>query len=234
MKRREFTKLSTVSTLGALSALAYQQAYALSLSDFTQGEAASGMKKALEIGAIAAVGLLGKTDGFLANPLVRIPLPKVVEDASSILRIMGQGPKIDELLTTMNRAAEAAVPQGKTILLNAVKSMTVQDAKQILTGGDTSVTTFFADKTRSPLAEKFLPIVGIATQRVGAARSYNGLVERISAFVPSTQLEKVEPYVTRKALDGLYFMIGEEEKKIRQNPLGAGVAILEKVFGNLK
>jgi hypothetical protein len=231
MHRREFAKLSGA---GMLSVLACQQAFALSLSDFTQGEATAGIKKALEIGANTAVNLLGQTDGFLANPLVRIPLPKIVEDASSVLRMMGQGPKIDELLTGMNRAAEAAVPQGKTILLNAVKSMTVQDAKQILTGGETSVTTFFADKTRSPLSQRFLPIVALATERVGAARSYNGLVERVAMFAPGTNLEKVEPYVTRKALDGLFYIIGEEEKKIRQNPVGAGVAILEKVFGNLR
>src|SRR5690606_13526321 len=131
-----------------------------------------------ETGALAAVALLGKTDGFLGNPKVRIPLPGYLEDAAKLLNFAGQGKRVDELITGMNRAAEQAVPMGKDLLVNAVKSMSVTDAKNILAGGDDSVTRFFADKTRVPLGEKFLPVVTRTTEKVGLARSYNRVAEK--------------------------------------------------------
>jgi hypothetical protein len=135
----------------------------------------------------------------------------------------------------MNRAAEAAVPMAKDVLLKAVQTMTVQDAKGILSGGDTAVSTFFAEKTRSPLAIKFLPIVTQATSKVGLADKYNQVAGRASELgLLKKEDANIQQYVTGKALDGLYFMISEEEKKIRQNPVAYGSSVLTKVFGALK
>ncbi len=135
----------------------------------------------------------------------------------------------------MNRAAEAAVPAAKPLLLNAVKSMTVRDAKGILGGDETSVTDFFAQRTRDPLSVKFLPIVTQATEKVDLARKANALMGRLGPLgLGDKQPQTIEQHVTAKALDGLYLMIGEEERKIRQDPVGTGSAILKKVFGGLK
>jgi hypothetical protein len=142
---------------------------------------------------------------------------------------------VDELLVSMNRAAETAVPMAKDLLVGAVKSMSVSDAKKILSGGDTSVTGFFADKTREPLGVKFLPVVNKATEKVGLAAKYNRVAEKAQGMGLVKQEDaNIQQYVTRKSLDGLYFMIGEEEKKIRQDPIGTGSAVLKKVFGALK
>lgn len=215
--------------------LAWHQAHALSLKDLTNAEASQGLKTALEQGALAAVGLLGKTDGFLANPKVRIPLPGFLEDAAKFLKALGQGKRVDELVISMNRAAEAAVPMAKDLLVSAVKTMSVTDAKNILTGGDTAVTAFFAEKTRTPLAGKFLPVVTKATEKVGLAEKYNQIAAKASTMgLVSKEDASIQHYVTRKSLDGLYLMIGEEEKKIRQDPVGTGSAVLKKVFGALK
>lgn len=148
---------------------------------------------------------------------------------------LGQGKKIDELVTSMNRAAETAVPMAKDLLVGAVKSMSVTDAKKILTGGETSVTRFFAEKTRTPLGEKFLPVVTRATEKVGLAKRYNDVAGRAAGLgLVKKEDANIQQYVTGKSLDGLYLIIGDEEKKIRQNPVGAGSAILKKVFGSLK
>lgn len=234
MDRRQFTTTSGRS-IAALLAMAYAQAQALSLSDLTNAEASQGLKAALEKGALAAVAILGKTDGFLGNDKVRIPLPGFLEDASRLLKTLGQGKRVDELLVSMNRAAETAVPMAKDLLVGAVKSMSVSDAKKILSGGDTSVTGFFADKTREPLGVKFLPVVNKATEKVGLAAKYNRVAEKAQGMgLVKKEDANIQQYVTRKSLDGLYFMIGEEEKKIRQDPIGTGSAVLKKVFGALK
>ena len=234
MQRRNFNQAGA-SALGLLILTAYRQAHALSLGDLTNAEASSGLKTALEKGAVAAVSLLGRTDGFLGNPKVRIPLPGYLEDASRLLKNFGQGRRIDELVTSINRAAEAAVPMGKDLLVGAVRSMNVNDAKNILQGGDTSVTAFFAEKTRAPLGVKFLPVVTQATDKVGLARQYNEFAGKAAGFgLISPQDANIQQYVTGKTLDGLFLMIGEEEKKIRQDPVGSGSAILQKVFGALK
>ncbi|MGE5452069.1 MAG: DUF4197 domain-containing protein [Acidobacteriota bacterium] len=231
MQRRHFVARSAI----ALLVLAAQrQALALTLSDLSEKDASAGIKAALQKGALAAVGLLGRPDGFLGNPQVRIPLPGNLEKAADLLRMTGQGHKVDELVTTMNRAAETAVPMGKDLLVGAVKSMTVQDAKQILAGGYNAVTTFFADKTRAPLGVKFLPVVTQATQKVNLAKSYNRVAGKLASVgVIDTQASTIESYVTGKTLDGLYTIIGEEERKIRQDPVGTGSALLKKVFGAL-
>jgi hypothetical protein len=204
-------------------------------SGISEGDAAAGIRTALERGAVAAVGLLGKTDGFLGNPKVRIELPGFPHDAQRFLRAAGQQRRIDDLITAMNRAAEAAVPEAKALLVNAVKTMSVEDARQIVTGGDDSATRFFAQKTREPLEIKFLPIVRRATQKVSLADKYNAVAGKASSLgLLKKDDANVQQYVTSRALDGLYLMIGEEERKIRKDPIGTGSAILKKVFGALR
>ena len=237
MQRRNFNQAG-VSALGLLLLATCQQAQAISLGDLSgisNQEASSGLKTALEKGAIAAIALLGKTDGFLGNPKVRIPLPGYLEDASRLLKTFGQGARIDEFVTALNRAAEAAVPMGKELLVNAVRSMNVNDAKNILAGGETSVTSFFAEKTRAPLGLKFMPVVTKATETVGLANKYNEFAGKAASFgLVKKEDANIQQYVTGKTLDGLYLIIGEEEKKIRQDPVGTGSAILKKVFGSMK
>lgn len=233
MDRRKFNSLP-LPMLAAVLLLAQQWAHALSIDDLTNTEASQGLKAALEKGAVAAVNLLGKTDGFLGNEKVRIHLPGYLEDAAKLLRALGQGARIDELVTAMNRGAEAAVPMAKDLLLGVVRSMNVTDAKKILLGGETSVTAFFADKTRSPLSVKFLPVVSKATAKVGLAEKYNQVAGKAADLgLVKKEDANIQQYVTGKALDGLYLMIGEEEKKIRRDPVGTGSAVLKKVFGAL-
>jgi hypothetical protein len=229
MDRRRFAFVAIVSS-GLLAMRAVAGAAGLSNAD-----AALGLKTALERGVLAAVGLLGRPDGFLGNPQVRIPLPGFISDTARFLRAMGRGQQLDELELAMNRAAEAAVPMAKDLLVNAVKTMTVSDARNILAGGETSVTAFFAQKTRDPLAARFLPVVTRATEKVGLAEKYNRVAGKAAGLGLVRQDDaNIERYVTRKTLDGLYFVIGEEEKKIRRDPAGSGSAILRKVFGALK
>lgn len=211
------------------------QAQAVGLEAVSAEESSGALRQALTQGASAAVANLGRPDGFLGNPKVKIPLPENLQKAENLMRKLGMGKYADELIVTMNRAAEAAVPEAKELLLNAVKQMTLQDAKGILTGGDDSVTQYFQRTTSAPLTEKFLPIVRQATERVELAKKYNryakqgaklGLIEKKDA--------SLEAYVTEKALDGLFLMIAEEERAIRRNPLGQASSLLQKVFGALK
>jgi hypothetical protein len=231
MRRRQFA--SALPLLAVPFGAARAQAQGLAgISDL---DASRGLRGALETGAMAAVQLLGRPDGFLANPRVHIPLPKAMQDVARLLAAIGFRRQLEELEVSMNRAAEAAVPMAKNLLVNAVRNISVGDAKRILGGGDTSVTLFFAEKTRQPLTGTFMPVVHQATSKVGLVEQY----ERISQQAQGIGLYRpddpsVDHYVTRKALDGLYFMIGEEEKKIRRDPVGTGSALLQKVFGALR
>ncbi len=225
MKRRQFTSRVIVLPASALPGAAF--AGLLSESD-----AVAGVRTALERGASSAVSLLGRSDGFLGNPKVRIELPGFLKDAAKLLKATGQGKRVDELVTAMNRAAEAAVPEAKAMLVSAVKAMSVEDASKIVKGGETSVTQFFTTKTREPLGGKFLPIIEKATEKVALAKKYDALAGKASGMgLMKKEDANLNGYVTGKALDGLYFMIGEEEKKIRKDPIGTGSAILKKVFG---
>jgi len=224
MHRRQFNL--------ALTATACLGAGPLQAADLSQADAASGLRAALERGASAAVSLLGREDGFLGNPKVRIPLPGFLNDAAKLLKFTGQQKRVDELVTAMNRAAEAAVPEAKSLLIAAVKSISVGDARRIVGGGEDSVTRFFADKTRTPLTQRFLPIVTRETKRVDLAARFNAVAAKgANLGLVKGEDANIERYVTRKALDGLYLMIGEEERKIRRDPVGTGSAILAKVFG---
>jgi hypothetical protein len=227
--------MSTIKLTKAVPLLLIaSSAYAASLADISNQEASSGLKAALEKGAVAAVGKLGVENGFLNNEKVKIGLPSVLEQARPLLKMTGRGQQLDDLVVSMNRAAESAVPLAKPLLLDAVKSMSVSDAKGILTGGDTSVTQFFKEKTSGPLAVKFLPIVKKITDRSGLAGQYNTTVAQVSKLgVVPEQQSTVEGYVTQRTLDGLYYMIGEEEKQIRRDPVSYGSKIIGKVFGSL-
>ena len=227
MQRREFT--AGVAAAAGLW-LFGDSAHALSESD-----AAGGIRLALERGAVAAVQVLGRPDGFLGNEKVRIPLPGILHDAARFLRAAGQHRRVDELETAMNRAAEAAVPEAKSLLVAAVKGMSLTDARQIVSGDDDAATQFFARKTREPLAARFLPIVTRATEKVKLADKYNAVAGRAAALgLIREQDANLQQYVTSKALDGLYLTIGEEERKIRSDPVGTGSAILKKVFGSIR
>lgn len=231
MQRRKFT--SAVVTVGGLWTLSASSV--LRAADLTESDAALGIRAALERGAVAAVGLLGRNGGFLDNPKVRIELPGYLKDAAKMLQFTGQQRRVDELVTAMNRAAEAAVPEAKTLLVNAVKAMSVEDGRQILTGGDNSATQFFSTKTRAPLSLKFLPIVTRATEKVSLADKYNKVAGQAASLgLVGRDDANIQSYITGKALDGLYLVIGEEERKIRQDPIGTGSAILKKVFGSLR
>ena len=230
MQRRKFTSglvfavgLGWIGTLPAWAA------------EVSESDAALGVRAALERGASTAIASLGRSGGFLDNPKVRIPLPGMLDDVAKMAKFTGQQGKVDELVTAMNRAAEAAVPQARTLLVNAVKNMSVEDGRQILTGGDNAVTKFFADKTRSSLSVTLLPIVTKATEKVSLSAKYNALGGKAAGLgLVSKDDANLQQYVTGKTLDGLYLMIGEEERKIRQDPVGTGSAILSKVFGSVK
>jgi Protein of unknown function (DUF4197) len=207
-------------------------AHAVSLADLSNRDAINGLKQALTKGADSAVAKLGKVDGFLGNPKVKIPLPDSLQRADGMLRMFGQGRYADELVTTMNRAAEAAVPEAKALLIETIKGMSVADAKNILTGGDTAATEYFRDKTAKPLAAKFLPIVQKQTSRLKLAQKYDQFAGKASRFGLVDQSQaNIEQYVTQKTLDGLYLMMAEEEKAIRADPVGQGSKLLSKVFG---
>ncbi|WP_374591664.1 DUF4197 domain-containing protein [Aquabacterium sp.] len=202
--------------------------------DLSQVDALAGLREALGRGAQAAVASLGKADGFMGNPQVHIPLPASLKKVESLMRAMGQGKRLDELELALNRAAESAVPLAQPLLADAIKSMTVDDARKVLAGGDTSVTDFFAGKTRAPLTERFLPIVRQTTDKAALARKYNDVAGRARQFgFVKEQDADVATYVTGKALDGLFLMIGEEERQIRRDPVGTGSKLLQKVFGSL-
>ena len=205
------------------------------LDSVSNADAASGLRQALTDGAAAAVSMLGTENGYFGNPQVKIPLPPSLKRIESGLRVVGMRKQADELVLTMNRAAEAAAPEAKALLVDSVKKMSVQDAKQILTGGDTAATQYFRRTTQAQLTERFLPIVKKATDRVGLAQQYNSIAGQAASLgLVKEDQATIERYVTQKALDGLYFMIGEQEKAFRQNPLGASSDIVKRVFGAMR
>lgn len=205
------------------------------LDQITSREAVSGLKTALDKGLQAAVATLGRADGFFGNPQVKIPLPESLQRTERLMRRVGMGQYADELILTMNRAAEAAVPEARQLFVDSVKKMTVQDAKGILSGGDTAATEYFRRSTEEALRKRFLPVVKKATARVELAEKYNEYAQTAAAFgLVKKEDANLDGYVTQKALDGLFLVVAEEEKKIRKDPLGSASAIIRKVFGALR
>jgi hypothetical protein len=227
--------LRSLAVVTVFSGCLMSSALAVGLADLTNQDASRGIKGALDEGVTSAIGKLGVAGGFMNNPKVKIPLPPALEEFSKGMRMMGRGKDADELVASMNQAAEQAVPEAKELMAKAVKSMSLQDAKGILTGGDDSVTKFFRAKTAAPLAVKFLPIVKQTTDRLGLAQKYDQVAGQGAKLgLVKGDAVNIEQYVTDKALDGLYLMIGEQERSIRQNPTAAGSAIVSKVFGALR
>ncbi len=208
------------------------QALALDLGSLSNADAGSGLKDALTQGSAVAVSRLGTENGFLGNDKVRIPLPDALKRVEGMLRMLGMQKQVEELVTSMNRAAEQAVPLAKPLLLNAVKNMGWQDAKGILAGSDTAATEYFRRTTSEQLTEKFLPIVSKATANVGLAGKYNEIAGKGAKLgLVDAKQARIENYVTQKALDGLFLMMAEQEKAIRADPVGAATALARKVFG---
>jgi hypothetical protein len=218
-----------------ISLVAAHPAIAAGVESISNAEASTGLKQALADGSAAAVAKLGSPGGFLDNPKVRIPLPPALQRIESALRYTGMKRQADELVVAMNRAAEAAVPEAKALLVDSVRKMTLKDAKGILTGGDTAATDYFRRTTETQLMQRFRPIVKKATDRVGLAEQYNALAGSAAQLgLIREQQSTIEGYVTEKALDGLYLMIAEQEKAFRANPLGAASDIVKRVFGAVR
>jgi hypothetical protein len=208
------------------------RAYGASLGSLSNDDASAGLKKALDQGIESAVGKLGATDGFLKNPKVKIDLPPRLAKAESMMRMLGVGDQLDQLVVSMNRAAEAAVPESKSLLKQALKQMSLPDAKRILTGGDDAATQYFKHATYAPLKTKFEPIISHATDKVQLAETYDAVAKKAVAFgVLKPEDATLQSYVTDKALDGLFLMMAEEERAIRKDPLGQASSLLKKVFG---
>ncbi|MGX9559222.1 DUF4197 domain-containing protein [Pseudomonas sp. CFBP 5750] len=209
-------------------------AMALSLGDLSQKDATGGLKDALTQGAQVAVKQLGTPGGFSNNPDVKIELPGKLGKVTSKMKAFGMGDQVDQLETSMNQAAEAAVVQAQPILVNAVKNMSVDDAKGILSGGQDSATQYLNKSSREQIRAKFLPIVKQATDKVGLAQKYNAFAGQAATFgVLDAKSANIENYVTEQALDGLFEMIGKQEATIRQNPAAAATSLAKKVFGTL-
>ncbi|WP_434572112.1 DUF4197 domain-containing protein [Pseudomonas sp. Z3-6] len=209
-------------------------AMALSLGELSQQDATGGLKDALTQGAQVAVKQLGTPGGFSNNPDVKIELPGKLGKVASKMKAFGMGEQVDQLETSMNQAAEAAVVQAQPILVNAVKNMSVSDAKGILSGGNDSATQYLNKSSREQIRAKFLPIVKQATDKVGLAQQYNAFAGQAATFgVLDAKSANIENYVTEQALDGLFEMIGKQEATIRQNPAAAATSLAKKVFGTL-
>lgn len=204
------------------------------VNSLSNAEASGGLKEALTQGVGKAVASLGAADGFFGNKDVKIPLPSSLKKIEKGMKFMGMGKQSDELILKMNRAAEAAVPEAKTLLVDSIKKMSLADAKAILTGPQDAATQYFKKTTSSQMGEKFLPIVTKATENVKLADSYNKYAEMGSKFgVVKKEDANINQYVTKKALDGVYYMVAQEEAAIRKDPLGQASSLLKKVFGSI-
>ncbi len=198
----------------------------------SNGEIATGLKEALGQGAAAAVSSLGRTDGFLGNPDVRIPLPGPLEGIGNTLRTMGQSQLVDSLVNTMNRAAEAAVPEAAELFKNAISQMTLDDARGILQGPDDAATRYLQRASGDQLKTRMAPIVQRATASAGVTSAYKGMLSQagpMGSMLGNTV--NLDSYVTQKATDGLFLMVAREEARIRANPVARSTDVLRKVFG---
>jgi hypothetical protein len=205
------------------------------LAQFSNQDQIESLRQALTQGAETAVSSLARKDGFLGNAKVRIPLPDNLQKADKTMRKFGMGKYPDELITSMNRAAEAAVPEAKTLFVGAIKKMTVDDARGILTGGDDAATKYFRKNTETALAGKFKPIVGKAMQKVKLAETYDRFAGKGAKFgLVDKRDAQLDDYITRKAMDGLFLMMAEQEKAIREHPLQATGDLAKKIFAAIK
>jgi len=208
------------------------------ISAFAQGalsdsKIASGLKEALQVGATNAVKLTGKPDGYFANPAIKILLPKNLRPVETGLRAVGYGPKVDSFVLSMNRSAEAAAPAAKKIFLDAILSMSFDDARKILSGSDTAATDYFKQKTTPQLTTAFSPIVKKTMEQNSVTKQYEALTGKAQSlpFMKNENFD-ITSYVTSQALNGLFYMLGQEEKKIRKDPAAQTTSLLKEVFGH--
>jgi hypothetical protein len=197
------------------------------------GTIASGLKEALSVGTKNAVNLLSKKDGYFGNEAVKILLPENIRKVGDFLRMVGYQEEVDAFILSMNRAAEKAAPRAVDIFADAIKSMSFEDARKIYNGGNTAATQYFKEKTSAKLAAAFKPDISLSMGQVGVTKAYKDMVGKYSALMPFASVEalNLDNYVTNKALDGLFYELGQEEAKIRANPAARTTELLRKVFG---
>jgi hypothetical protein len=202
--------------------------------ELSETEIIEGLKEALKIGTDNAVGLVSKLDGYYKNPKVKIPLPGVVKKVEKVLRTVGFGSKVDAFELSINRAAEQAAPEAKALFIDTIKQMSFTDARKILNGRENAATLYFKDKTWDQLAEKFEPIVHSAMSSVGVTRYYQELDKKVRRipFTDSIMSFDLDQYVTDGALDGLFYMLEQEERRIREDPAARVTDLLKEVFGS--
>ena len=200
-------------------------------SGLSNDKIVAGLKEALQISTAKAVSLTGKPDGFLKNEAIKILLPPKLESVGRGLRMIGMGAKVDELEVGMNRAAEQATPQAKQIFLAALKKMTFDDARHILTGNDTAATEYFKHSCSADLTTVFSPIVHRAMVKVGVVQQYNQVIKNAPGGSALAGQFDIDKYVVAKTLDGLFYMLGEQEKQIRKNPVARTTSLVKEVFG---
>jgi len=193
---------------------------------------ASGLKEALDIGTKNAVGMVSKANGYYGNEAIKILLPNKIQQAAELAGKLGYQKEVDELIQSMNHAAEKAAPKAASSFAEAIKAMSIDDARKILSGGNTSATEYFKSKTSTKLYDEFKPSISESMNQVGVVRFYNAMMSKVPA-VPFVKPESVDldDYITTKALDGLYLMVGQEEQKIRTNPVARTTDLLTKIFG---
>ena len=226
--------MRTITVL-VVSLLFSPAAFATDIDSLSSEEVSGGLKQALAQSASIAVDKLGIANGFLDNPKVRIPLPGTLQKVEGVMRTLGVGKYADNLIVTMNHAAETAAAEAKQLLLDAIEKMSVEDARKVVTGGGDAATQYFRNTTSEALAQKFLPIVKNATDQAGLLKKYNDFASKGAKFgLVAEKDANIENYVTQKTLDGLYLMMAEEERAIRGDPMGQANRLLQKVFGALK
>lgn len=205
---------------------------AANTSTLDNSKIASGLKEALSVGTKKAVTQVAKPGGYLDNAAIKILLPSNLRSAEKVLRAAGQGPKIDDFIASMNHAAESAAPEAANIFANAVKQMTIDDARKLLNGNNTAITDYFKSKTTTQLATAFRPHVEAAMSKNGVTQKYQALAGQVPKlpFLNSSSLD-INTYVVNKALDGLFYMLGQQEIQIRTNPVARSTALLKQVFG---
>jgi hypothetical protein len=193
---------------------------------------ASGLKEALSIGTEKAVNSVSQVDGYFANRAIKILMPEKLQKVGDVLRQVGYKKEVDDFVLSMNRAAEKAAPKALSFFVDAIKGMTFEDARKILSGGDTAATEFFRAKTHDKLYNTFEPIISSSLDQVGATRSYKEMMSKYES-IPFMSKESfdLDRYVTNKALEGLFYMVGQEEKKIRTDPTARVTDLLKQVFG---
>jgi len=226
------SKPVTRAGLGLLLAVLFPWGVARAQQSAATDKSSAGLKEALQIGAANAVSLTGQTDGYFQNAAIKILMPKELQSVEKGLRAVGYGPQVDEFVLSMNRAAEKAAPQAKDIFVAAIGQITFADARQILTGGDTAATEYFRSKTSDSLRAAFQPPVKAAMDATGVTQQYKALMERFQSipFAKSYSFD-IDAYVVNGALNGLFVVLGDEERKIRKDPAARVTGLLKQVFG---